>query len=162
MIHESLPAILLLLVCVNGAPIIARIILAERFTYPLDMYRDAWDGRRLLGSSKTFRGVLAAALAGALLSSVIHISPMTGLSFGLAAMLGDSIASFIKRRLGLQSSEAALGLDQLPEALLPLLIIRTLLDISWPQLFTIAFAFLITQLFISPILYLLKIRRRPL
>jgi len=47
----------------------------------------------------------------------------TGLVFSLAALLGDSVTSFIKRRLGLVSGGHAPGLDQALESLLPLLVV---------------------------------------
>jgi hypothetical protein len=37
------------------------------------------------------------------------------------AMLGDLFSGFVKRRLGMGPSDKALGLDYVPESLLPLL-----------------------------------------
>jgi len=39
----------------------------------------------------------------------------------LMAMLGDLFSSFLKRRMGLAPSCQAIGLDQIPESLLPML-----------------------------------------
>jgi hypothetical protein len=45
-------------------------------------------------------------------------------------MIGDLFSSFCKRRFGLPSSSRARGLDQIPEALLPLLACRDLLILT--------------------------------
>jgi len=161
MIHDKLLIIVFCLVCINGAPIVARHLFKTRFNYPIDFHHHAWDGNRLLGDSKTIRGLLFACLAGLILSPLIGVDWSIGFIFGLMAMFGDILASFTKRRFGLHSGESVLGLDQLPEAFLPLLIIRPILDMSWLQIIIIALAFLVAELYISPILYRLKIRRRP-
>ena len=42
-----------------------------------------------------------------------------GVAFGALSMAGDLISSFLKRRIGVKSSDSAHGLDQIPEAMLP-------------------------------------------
>ncbi|PSQ44745.1 hypothetical protein BRD17_03245 [Halobacteriales archaeon SW_7_68_16] len=87
------------------------------------------DGNRLLGDGKTWRGSvggIAAGVAVALLLSAIApaVSTTVGvpfptfpmgatLSLPVGAILGDVLASFVKRRLGRQRGAAVLGLDQL-------------------------------------------------
>jgi CDP-2,3-bis-(O-geranylgeranyl)-sn-glycerol synthase len=80
---------------------------------------------------------------------------------GLAAMLGDLLSSFLKRRLGLASSARALGLDQLPESLLPTAVVAGPLDLSAPQVCGIAAAFFALELLLSRLLYRLRLRKRP-
>ena len=53
--------ILVLLVVVNGAPIIAARLFGSRYDAPVDLGARLPDGRPLFGSSKTWRGLAAAA-----------------------------------------------------------------------------------------------------
>jgi CDP-archaeol synthase len=46
------------------------------------------------------------------------------------AMAGDLLSSFVKRRFGLAPSSKATGLDQIPEALFPLLACRSALSLT--------------------------------
>ena len=51
----------------NTAPILANNIQAiSRFTYPLDFYK-SYRGRRIFGDHKTFRGLLAGIINGAII-----------------------------------------------------------------------------------------------
>src|ERR1051325_10630319 len=54
---------LLLLLVANGAPLIAKQVLGQRFSYPVDCYLRFPDRSRLFGSSKTIRGLIVAVLA---------------------------------------------------------------------------------------------------
>jgi len=81
--------------------------------YPLDFYKNFFDGRRIFGDGKTIRGfvagVICGALAGALIADVyllpffadkkMQIFGALALAFG--TLVGDAIGSFIKRRLGI-------------------------------------------------------------
>jgi hypothetical protein len=57
-------------------------------------------------------------------------------------MGGDLLASFLKRRLGIISSESALGLDQSLEALVPALVCRTPFAFQATDILIIVLAFL--------------------
>ncbi|MCI4331042.1 MAG: CDP-archaeol synthase [Thermoplasmata archaeon] len=108
---------------------------------PMDLGRTwPWDGRRVLGASKTWSGFLFGtffALPFALLQaylilaypqyqsivptfgpSVLAAVPL-GVLLGMGPMAGDALGSFIKRRLGLGSGARAVLLDQLPFVLVP-------------------------------------------
>ena len=54
--------ILLLLVATNGAPVLAAYFMGRRGDLPVDFGKRLGDGRALFGSSKTWRGLLAATL----------------------------------------------------------------------------------------------------
>jgi CDP-2,3-bis-(O-geranylgeranyl)-sn-glycerol synthase len=49
-------------------------------------------------------------------------------------MAGDALSSFVKRRLGRRSGAEAPLVDQLPEALLPLLVFQERLGLGLPEL----------------------------
>lgn len=153
--------ILLLLIIANGAPIIARNLLHSHFDTPIDSGRTWFDKRPLFGPTKTIRGILAAVLATTIFSSLLGIDWFIGIMIALYAMLGDLISSFIKRRKKIESSGMVLGLDQIPESLLPLLAVRDLAGLSWFDVITIVIIFIALELILSRILYHLHIRKRP-
>lgn len=153
---------LLLLICAaNIAPVIARKLVGERFNWPVDAGLVLADGFPLFGASKTWRGLVAALVVSAGAALLVGLPLLAGLALGAAAMLGDLFSSFIKRRLGRASSTQFLGLDQIPEALFPLLVGLAWFDYSWLAIVLIVAAFMVLELTTSPIFYRLGIRRRP-
>ena len=153
--------LLLLVVIANGAPILAQKVFKDRFNQPLDHGIRFFDGRPLLGPSKTYRGVLASIAVTLIVAAILHIPLVTGGLFALFAMLGDMLSSFIKRRLGIDTSKMALGIDQVPEAIIPLLILRSELQLDLVEILIIVAAFFLLELPISRILYKLHIRQTP-
>ena len=153
--------LLLLLLLSNGAPIIARDLMGDRWAQSLDGGRTFLDGRPWLGPSKTFRGIVAAILAGGLGAAVLGIPVLTGLLAAGAAMVGDLLSSFTKRRLAIAPSARALGLDQIPESLLPALLVGGQLGLTLGWAAAAILAFVILELLLSPLLYALHIRKRP-
>ena len=149
------------LIGVNGAPILLTKFAGKRLDYPIDCNRLFMDDRPLLGSSKTFRGLISALLMSVLIGSIFAIPFLTSLLFGALSMAGDMTSSFIKRRLRLTSSAMALGLDQIPESLFPLLGCKDSLGISNEQIFAIVLAFFCVELILSRILFWLRIRQTP-
>lgn len=153
--------LLLLVLIANGAPVIARYLLGRRWDRALDGGRLFVDGRPWLGPSKTIRGIAAALLCTSLAAVVIGLPAGIGLQVALGAMLGDLLSSFIKRRLGIPSSAMALGLDQIPEVLLPALLVSSELGITPIGVAGVVIAFVVLGLVLSRILFALNIRRRP-
>ncbi|MCB1824204.1 MAG: CDP-archaeol synthase [Candidatus Competibacteraceae bacterium] len=155
--------LLLLILVANGAPIIATAVCGAWGARPLDGGRVLADGHRLLGDAKTWRGVLLAPLATGLAAVLLGLPARVGAVIGLAAMLGDLVSSFVKRRLGMASSSMAFGLDQIPEALLPLLILAVSdqLDLTGSAMAWIVAGFILLELVLSRLLYWLGIRKRP-
>ena len=98
---------------------------------PLDLGRHFPDGRRILGNGKTFRGTVMGALGGIGLGLILDqiassrtnlglpdfgsgyelILVLVGLSLG--AMAGDIVASFFKRRMGMERGASFFLVDQL-------------------------------------------------
>lgn len=152
---------LLLLVLTNGAPILARNLFSERWGSPVDGGRRFRDGRPLLGASKTWRGLVAAILMGGCLGVLPGIDPLTGALVGLLAMLGDLFSSFCKRRLDRPSSSSAPLLDQIPESLLPLLLLSRPYALDAGDIAVLVATFVVVELLLSQLLYWLGIRRRP-
>lgn len=153
--------LLLLLGVANIAPIVTKLLLGTRWNMPLDSGRSFIDGRPLLGPSKTVRGFVSAVAGAAIASVLLGFSPALGIKVGIFTMLGDALSSFVKRRLGVAPSGRATGIDQIPEALLPLLMISSALDLSWPQIALITFAFFALEIPLSRLMFRLKLRNRP-
>ncbi len=153
---------LLLVLVANSAPILIRqLSVLAKFSYPLDCGLRFVDGKRLLGDTKTWRGVLAAVLITMFCSVLIQTGWLTGVVVAVIAMLGDSLSSFVKRRLGMAPSAMAFGLDQIPESLLPLIYLHYLWQLDWFKVGGLVLAFLLLEIVLSRILFRLHIRNRP-
>jgi CDP-diglyceride synthetase len=157
----TLAQLLLLLTLANGAPVIAKLILRDRFSLPLDGNRKFIDGRPLFGSTKTIRGILFAIVVTAAAAPLIGLTLEIGLMVGATAMAGDLLSSFLKRRLGRAPSSRATGLDQIPESLLPLLACRQALALTVADILVGCGLFFAGELLLSRLLFKLRLRERP-
>lgn len=153
--------LLTLLVMANGAPIIARHLFGTCCSWPLDGGLKLPSGNPLLGQSKTLRGLVSAVVLTAVIAPLMGIDWHWGAAIGGLAMLGDLIASFTKRRFGYPPSSQAIGLDQIPESLVPLLVIAPSFQLKPWSIFMIVLAFAVVVPLLSRLFYLLGIRRRP-
>ena len=95
---------------------------------PIDGGR-TWGDKRVLGDGKTWRGTAAGIIAGLALAGILSLfaddvgavigvdvpvfEPLAALGLAAGAMLGDILASFLKRRTGRQRGAMFPGLDQL-------------------------------------------------
>lgn len=153
--------LLVLLGVANAAPVAAKRVLGARWSTPLDGGLRFVDGRPLLGPAKTVRGVVASVAAAALAAVLLGLPVGVGAAIGAAAMAGDALSSFVKRRLGVAPSGRATGLDQVPEALLPLLVVRGALDLSWLQVAAVTAAFFALQMPVAWLAHRLGLHERP-
>lgn len=159
--YETYLQMLLLLAAANGAPILATRLLGTRWSVPLDGGLRLWDGRPCLGPSKTVRGLVAAVAAAALVGALLGPSAEWGAALGALAMLGDAASSFVKRRLDIPSSGRATGLDQIPEALLPLWSLRDALGLSVAEVGLVTLAFFVLEIPLARLFFQLGLRDRP-
>jgi CDP-2,3-bis-(O-geranylgeranyl)-sn-glycerol synthase len=153
--------LLLLLLVANGTPVVVKRVMGDRLARPLDGGRRWADGRPVLGRSKTWRGLLAAVVATAAVAWVLQIGLVLGAAVALAALVGDMASSFTKRRLGIASSGRAIGLDQVPESLLPALVAAIPLGFGLAEVVVVVIVFFVGELALSRVLYHLKIRDEP-
>ncbi len=156
-----LARILALLLVANGTPILATRLLANRLAWPLDGGLTFFDGRRLFGTAKTVRGVVASILCTSLTASLLGLGWGLGAILAALALTGDLFASFCKRRLGLAVHARAFGLDQIPESLLPLLVFQAQLNLGAADIVVLTAAFVLLEMLLSVLLYRLRIRDRP-
>lgn len=147
---------------------------------PLDFNKKFIDGRPILGPGKTIEGFITGCLVGLLIAlvhqlafpylpwhlsdrplTIVPMTPFLGLVLGFGAMLGDSIGSFIKRRLNLKRGQKAPILDQ-EDFLVTAFLIASLVvvvKIEWLILLAI-----LTPLFhwtANMIAYRLKVKKEP-
>jgi CDP-2,3-bis-(O-geranylgeranyl)-sn-glycerol synthase len=158
---ESPFKMLVLLVVANGAPVLGKKIFGATFNRPLDGGIKLRDGRPLFGPSKTVRGLVLSIAATALAAVALGFDWKDGALIALLAMLGDLASSFVKRRLGRPPSSMALGLDQIPESLLPTLVFKARLGLTAWDITGVVFAFILLELLLSRLLYGLHLRDRP-
>lgn len=124
-------------------------------------------GTRVLGDGKTWRGTAFGVLAGVALALALDIiNPNVGSTLGvtlptfplgptlalpIGAMLGDVLASFLKRRTGRQRGAAAPGLDQLDFVVGALLVTVAVAPDWFGQTFTLPV--LLVVIVLTPILH---------
>jgi CDP-2,3-bis-(O-geranylgeranyl)-sn-glycerol synthase len=158
---EAMLQSLVLLAVANGAPVIAKKIFGRRWARPLDGGVVLPDGHPLLGPSKTIRGIVVAIVATTAAAPLLGVAPGIGALAAAAAMAGDLLSSFVKRRLARPPSSQALGLDQVPESLLPLLACSDALALSAADIAVAVAFFFVGELIVSRLLYKAHLRDEP-
>jgi len=160
--HLLLTAQLLTLLGVaNGTPILVDKILGKYLASPVDGGLAFVDGRPLLGASKTLRGLAFSVVATSAVAPLIGLPWRIGTLVGVMAMVGDLLSSFLKRRIGIPPSGRALGLDQIPESLLPLLACMLFLPLTALDVLLATLIFFAGALLLSRLMFKLHLRDRP-
>lgn len=113
--------VLLVVTAANAAPVLLSLLLGRRPGVPVDGGYRLADGERLFGESKSVPGIIIAVVAAGLTGFLLGMPIIACGLAGVLAMVGDLLSSFAKRRMSLAPSSRFLGVDQAPEALLPLL-----------------------------------------
>ncbi len=123
----------------------------NRFAWPLDFGLTLPDGERLFGAHKTWRGLIGGIAACSIAGALAGTGPLTGAAVGALALAGDALSSAVKRRLNRPPGTEVPGLDQLPEALLPLLLLKRLLEISMTSVIGVALVFTVLDIVVAPL-----------
>jgi hypothetical protein len=92
---------------------------------------------------------------------LIGVEWQIGVVVGSLAMAGDLVSSFVKRRMALPPSSRASDLDQVPEALIPLLGCRNPLSLTIVDIGTGVALFFIGEVLLSRVLYAFRLRDQP-
>jgi CDP-archaeol synthase len=159
--YGAIARLLILLALANGSPVIAKRLFGDHFSSPLDGGVKFIDGRPLFGPAKTIRGVLIAIVVTAAGAPLLGLALDIGVLVGITAMAGDLFSSFVKRRLGRPPSSRATGLDQIPESLVPLLACRQALSLTAADILIGTAIFVVGELLLSRVLFMLHVRDRP-
>ncbi len=157
---SPLLSLLALLFLVNGAPAVLGLLWGGALAPPLDGGRRWRDGHPLFGKAKTWRGLVAALVLTPPAAWALGLGWGLGLAIVLGAMAGDLSASFTKRRLGLKSSASVPVLDQVPETLLPALLVKVPMGLNWLDLELAVTAFTLIDLLATPLFKQLGAGRR--
>ncbi|MEM2726930.1 MAG: CDP-2,3-bis-(O-geranylgeranyl)-sn-glycerol synthase [Archaeoglobaceae archaeon] len=135
---------------------------------PMDFGKNFVDGRRILGDGKTFSGFFGGILGGILIANVQRVIEVPlgvkifssipyneflylVLAFTFGSMLGDSVGSFVKRRLGFERGRSFPIVDQLT-FLIFAMAFASLTKAFWELFGTLEIAIAII---ITPVLHLL-------
>jgi CDP-archaeol synthase len=153
--------LILLLSIANGTPVAVKRALRDRFSQPLDGGLMLFDRRRLFGPSKTLRGALASVVLTTAAAPLLGFEPSVGAVVGCTAIIGDLLSSFVKRRLGFAPSSQAMLLDQIPEALFPVLACSVLLPLSAVDIVVVVASFSVGAILLSPVFHRIGLRDRP-
>jgi hypothetical protein len=153
--------LLFLLMLANGTPLVVGKIFGSRLAYPVDGDHAFIDGQPVFGPAKTLRGILCAILVTMAGSAAVGLGWKIGLIVGALAMVGDLFSSFLKRRLGRSSSSPVVGVDQVPEALFPLLACVGPLSLTVADVAIGVAVFFVGELVLSRVLYAFDLRDRP-
>ena len=142
---------LTLLGVAHMAPWAAAYLLGDRLAAPIDGGMTLRDGRRVLGDHKTWRGLVAAVLTCAAAGALLGYSISLGTAFAILALAGDAVSSLIKRRLRLEPGAEFPALDQIPEALIPLLGLWSPLGIGPSAVWVLTGVFTLADLAAMPL-----------
>jgi len=153
--------LLILVTLANGSPVVAKKIFGSYCSWPLDGNIKFVDGRPLFGVSKTVRGILVSIFITSVCALLLGLTLKLGLVVATTAMAGDLLSSFLKRRLGLKPSSKAVGLDQIPESLFPLLACRSALSLAAIDIIVGTTIFFVGEVLLSRVLFRLHVRDRP-
>ncbi|HSD73504.1 MAG TPA: CDP-archaeol synthase [Steroidobacteraceae bacterium] len=140
---------LLLVSVANVVPWAAARAMPHRWTTPLDGGLRWRDGERLLGDHKTWRGFLLGTLACALVAALVGPGFAAGAGVGALSLTGDALSSALKRRLRLAPGTEIAGLDQLPEALLPLTVFASALGLASAEIIAATLVFLALDILVT-------------
>ncbi|HEX7013116.1 MAG TPA: CDP-archaeol synthase [Steroidobacteraceae bacterium] len=132
-----------LLAAANAVPVIVAQLFRDRGATPLDFGHVMRDGERLFGDHKTWRGLASGTLAAALVAALMGLPAALGAAFGLLSLAADAASSAAKRRMHLRPGTEVLGLDQLGEALLPLIVFAEPLSLSVGEIVIVTISFVL-------------------
>jgi len=153
--------LLVLILIANGSPVVARGLFRGKLDQPMDFGLTLSDGYRLLGASKTWRGLLFSLLFTAQCAIIMNYPLHSGLLIALLSLSGDTFSSFIKRRLGKPSKSMFLLLDQIPESLLPALIMSAEFSLTPMDAIYLVLIFIPVELLLSRLMFRLGVRQKP-
>ncbi len=148
--------------CANATPVLAG------GGSKMDFGRSFYDGKRIFGNNKTFRGFFFGWAVG------IGVGLVEGLVFGfqnypvlfsvlipLGALLGDLTGAFIKRRVGIAPGGLLPIVDQVDFVVGAIVFSIPLAIISWELAVTVLLITPPIHLFTNYLAYKMKLKRNP-
>ena len=145
--------------CANAVPVIAG---GGR---PMDFGRNFFDGKRIFGKNKTFRGFffgLAVGVAVGLVECVFFDHPfLFSVLSPLGALLGDLTGAFLKRRLGIAPGGLLPIVDQVDFVIGAILFSLPLAMLYWELAVAVIIITPPIHLFTNFLAYKLKLKNNP-
>ena len=163
----------LILATYRGARVLHGPAYVANMAPPFLRYWKGWNrpiSARWLGEHKTVMGFAAGVLAALLTTGLQSRIPWTGrlvtyddwlelgLRFGAGAMAGDSIKSFVKRRVGIAPGRPWLPWDQLDFVVGALALVAGRARLSWSDLAVILVLSLVGHIVVTRLAYWIGIR----
>jgi CDP-2,3-bis-(O-geranylgeranyl)-sn-glycerol synthase len=166
----------------NGTPVfVAKFPILKNLNYPLDFGKN-FRGKRILGDHKTIRGLVFGVLMGIVtlfIEQQIYsqsgylkrISPIDyknvnvllfGTLCGLGAIIGDSVKSFFKRRVGVLPGKAWVPFDQIDYIFGGILFTLPYIQLDFIYYPIIFVCYLIIHPVTTVIGYLIKVKDSPI
>lgn len=157
----------------NMAPVfVSRLPGLRNWKSPLD-FGKSYKNERLLGDSKTWRGLLLGMLAAGLVGLVqfkiivpAEASWFTAFStsalMGMGALVGDAVESFFKRRRGIPPGQTWFPFDQIDYIIGGLIFVAPISQLSLKLVLTILVLFSCLHLATVYIGYVIGLRAKPI
>jgi CDP-2,3-bis-(O-geranylgeranyl)-sn-glycerol synthase len=145
--------------CANATPVLAGGGL------PMDFGKNFFDGKRIFGANKTFRGFffgLTVGVAVGLVEWALFDYPILfSLLSPLGALLGDLTAAFLKRRLGIAPGGLLPVIDQIDFVVGAIVFSLPLAMIYWELAVAVLLITPPIHLFTNFLAYKLKLKKNP-
>ena len=131
----------------------------------MDFGKNFFDGKRIFGNNKTFRGFfvgLAIGIAVGLMEvAVFNFPVLFALLIPLGALLGDLTGAFIKRRIGIAPGGLLPIVDQVDFVIGAVVFSIPLAIINWEVAVTVLLITPPIHLFTNFLAYKMKLKRNP-
>lgn len=147
------------------------IRLFPKWTAPLDFGLRIGKGKRrtrLLGKNKTWRGFICGIVVAIVIASLqSRITPdyppwlLWGLAIGAGALLGDALASFVKRRLRMPPGKRWIPFDQIDHVIGAIALGSLIWWPGWTTAIIVIIGTFAGHILINHIGYALKLRSTP-
>ena len=146
--------------CANGTPVIAG------GGTKMDFGKNFYDGKRIFGNNKTFKGFFFGWAIGMLVGSIEYVVfPGFPILFivltPLGALLGDLTGAFLKRRLGIAPGGLLPIVDQIDFVVGALVFALPLMIVYWQLAVTVLVITPPIHLFTNFLAYKMKLKRHP-
>lgn len=161
-------------------PLLVRIPRLKEWDTPLD-FGVSWQGKRLLGDNKTWRGLIIGTVVGTLTGGIIYLfnpefinelEPMAlkpglammaiGTCLGFGALAGDAIESFFKRRVGIPAGKTWFPFDQTDYIIGGLVAVWPLVQLTFTQYLAIGVIWVCIHLLTNYIGFKIGVNERPI
>jgi len=144
----------------NMAPVfISKIKRIQKYNKPIDFGKKI-KGKEILGSGKTWFGFIFGVVVGTIIGA-LQGNYYLGFMLGLGALVGDSVASFIKRQLNISRGKKAPILDQLDFIIGAFLFSALIITFNWIHFVIIIIITPAIHLVSNIIGYKLKLKNEP-